>query len=334
MTVSLKALATTLLGLVVVAWTPADALAAADSVVNLPYMQPDKDGNQWMVHFYGYLQQQGNMPVYSNAGVLTINGASSTGRVASARRRSTARPASWSSRTCQIGGFTVTRRFQFNKDEGYVRIIDVITNTQNRDQTGAARAQRQRQLRRAKRPDDPRPQEEGPEHRVGRLRPRPTTARSSRSSTASAPRRRSASTTSTGNSQVIGNLSVNVPAGKEIAVMHVHAVANSAAEAQDWSRSSRSPRRSRTSRPRSRKLIVNFNASSAFYGDYEVLRGELFDVVEMRTGDQFRGTLKDAIVQDRHVLRPRHLPAEKVISVISIGAVRPRPARSSRPTAT
>jgi len=43
----------------------------ADQTVTLPYMQPDKDGNQWMVHFYGYLQQQGNMPVYSSTGVLT-----------------------------------------------------------------------------------------------------------------------------------------------------------------------------------------------------------------------------------------------------------------------
>ena len=60
---------------------------AADQTVTLPYMQPDKDGNQWMVHFYGYLQQQGNMPVYSSTGVLTLNGNSTTGRMAISRNR-------------------------------------------------------------------------------------------------------------------------------------------------------------------------------------------------------------------------------------------------------
>ena len=55
---------------------------AADQAVNLPYMQQDKDGvHQWVVHYYGYLQQQGNMPVYSSAGVLTINGNSTQGRM-------------------------------------------------------------------------------------------------------------------------------------------------------------------------------------------------------------------------------------------------------------
>jgi len=49
-------------------------LFAADQTVTLPYTQPDKDGNQWMVHYYGYLQQQGNMPVYSQGAMLQING--------------------------------------------------------------------------------------------------------------------------------------------------------------------------------------------------------------------------------------------------------------------
>src|SRR4051794_5615425 len=81
MTAPTKALATCLALIAVAAPAIRSRAAAADQVVNLPYTQPDKDGNQWLVHFYGYLQQQGQMPVYSNAGVLTVNGASTSGRM-------------------------------------------------------------------------------------------------------------------------------------------------------------------------------------------------------------------------------------------------------------
>jgi hypothetical protein len=76
MTLSTKTLVTLALTLFLTS-----TLQAADQTVPLPYTSPDKDGNSWMVHFYGYLQQQGNMPVYSNAGVLTINGTNSAGRI-------------------------------------------------------------------------------------------------------------------------------------------------------------------------------------------------------------------------------------------------------------
>ena len=102
-----------LLGLLI-ALLPAFA-RAADQPVNLPYTQQGNDGNAWMVHFYGYLQQQGNMPVYSNAGVMMLNGASTAGRMQ--------RQAKLDGKTgelildnLQVGTFNVTRRFQFNKD--------------------------------------------------------------------------------------------------------------------------------------------------------------------------------------------------------------------------
>src|SRR4051794_9151831 len=115
MTAPLKAALATLL-----LFSPACALAA-DQSVTLPYTQPAADGNTWMVHFYGYLQQQGNMPVYSSTGVMPLNGIPAQGRMQ--------RPAKLDGKTGElildnltIGTFSVPRRFQFNKDEGYVRI--------------------------------------------------------------------------------------------------------------------------------------------------------------------------------------------------------------------
>src|SRR3954464_5808853 len=131
MTLPTKALATLALTLFL-----APALHAADQTVPLPYTSPDKDGNQWMVHFYGYLQQQGNMPVYSNAGVLTVNGmGSNAARVNQRQAKIDGETGGIVLENMQIGVVTVTRRFQFNKDEGYVRIIDVLRNAQTKDQT-------------------------------------------------------------------------------------------------------------------------------------------------------------------------------------------------------
>src|SRR3954469_4175582 len=84
------------------------AAAAGDQTVNLPYMQPDKDGNQWMVHYYGYLQQQGQMPVYSNAGVLSINGATTTGRVAQRQAKVDGKTGELVMDNMQVGAFTLT----------------------------------------------------------------------------------------------------------------------------------------------------------------------------------------------------------------------------------
>ncbi len=42
-----------------------------------------------------------------------------------------------------------------------------------------------------------------------------------------------------------------------------------------------------------RKLIINFRGGENFIGDYEILRGDILDVVELRSGDQLKGTLKE-----------------------------------------
>src|SRR3954470_130825 len=43
-------------------------------VVNLPYFVQDNKGNQWSVYQGGWLQQQGNQPLYSQGAQIMING--------------------------------------------------------------------------------------------------------------------------------------------------------------------------------------------------------------------------------------------------------------------
>ena len=123
---------------------------------------------------------------------------------------------------------------------------------------------------------------------------------------------------------MIGNLSTTITANKEIAIMHFHATANSATEGQDFVKKFKESKAMKDIPPAVRKLIVNFNAGASYYGDYEMLRGELFDIVEMRTGDQFRGNLKDAAFKITTFYGAVDVPAVKVLSMISIGSVRPR----------
>jgi hypothetical protein len=317
MNLSTKVLATLLLTLL------ASSLQAADQIVPLPYTSPDKDGNSWMVHFYGYLQQQGNMPVYSNAGVLTINGTNSAGRIVQRQGKIDGKTGELVLENLQMGTVTVTRRFQFNKDEGYVRIIDILKNTQNRDQPVqlALNANANYGVQSGQTIPDPKKKNQNYAW-IGQT---------SANNKAIVEIFNGVNVKTpfnieyqNGNSQVVGNLSTTIPAGKEIAIMHFHAVTNGAAEGQELVKKFKETKALKDVSPALRKLIVNFNAASSFYGDYEILRGDLFDVVEMRTGDQFRGNLKDLTYKIETFYGPVTIPAEKVLCLISLGAVRPR----------
>ena len=100
-----------LLAALALAAAPA-AAAGPDQAVTLPYTQPDRDGNQWMVHFYGYLQQQGNTPVYSSTGVLNINGNSTSGRM-QRQAKLDGRTGELVIENLPVGTTSVTRRYWF-----------------------------------------------------------------------------------------------------------------------------------------------------------------------------------------------------------------------------
>ncbi len=104
----------------------------ASGIVNLPYMSADSQGDQWMVYQPGNLQMQGNIPVYSQAAQLMINGMQPG--MASNQGRIDEKTGELVLENMNAGGFGVTRRLQFNADENYVRYIDIIRNTQGQDQ--------------------------------------------------------------------------------------------------------------------------------------------------------------------------------------------------------
>lgn len=96
-----------------------------------------------------------------------------------------------------------------------------------------------------------------------------------------------------GNSVVNANFNTTVGAGKEIALMHLHGcTATQDAGAQYLLKLKESDLFKKIP-VNIRKLIVNFTGGASYVGDLEILRGDILDVVELRGGDQLKGTLKE-----------------------------------------
>jgi hypothetical protein len=73
-----------------------------------------------------------------------------------------------------------------------------------------------------------------------------------------------------------------------------------------------------------RKIVVNFTAGQGFIGERELLRGEMFDVVEIRGGDQMRGTIKEPSYKLATFYGNVELPASRVVGLMNVGEYRPR----------
>src|SRR5687768_7851826 len=87
-TAALAAAAVLVLGLAAPASAQAGrriGVAAGAGQVNLPHVVQDNMGNQWRIYQYGYLQQSGNMPLYSQGAMLMINGNQPVQRMNTAR---------------------------------------------------------------------------------------------------------------------------------------------------------------------------------------------------------------------------------------------------------
>ena len=69
------------------------------------------------------------------------------------------------------------------------------------------------------------------------------------------------------------------------------------------------------------KVVVNFVTHSNAFGDLEILRGDLLDVVELRSGDQYKGTIQEKTLLLQTFYGTINLPAEKVLAMIAVTTV-------------
>ena len=294
--------------------------AAGGGMVNLPYQVQDNQGTTWMLYGSGWLQQQGNLPMFSQGAMLMINQNQPTMQVNQARVDAKTGEVIFENMPCM--NTTITRRIKLDKDAGVARYIDIIKNTQNAEQTVQLMIQTNTNygINSAQMVPDPKRKESNlawvaqtsgnrtvVELYSGKGTKQPFTINYQQ-----------------GNSQVMANMSLVLPAGKEVAVMHFHTTSSDPASGVKWVNAIKESQLMKDIAPAIRKLIVNFNNGQSFIGDYEILRGELFDVAELRTGDQYRGTIKETSFKLTTFYGPVELPVDKVIGLINVGEYRPR----------
>ncbi|HEY7116800.1 MAG TPA: hypothetical protein VH475_09450 [Tepidisphaeraceae bacterium] len=116
---------------------------------------------------------------------------------------------------------------------------------------------------------------------------------------------------------------VEVPARQTVVIVHLQLRRRTADQAADDWKELRE-RDLLSDLPRElRKRVVNFPGGDPLVGDLEILRGDALDVVELRGGDAYRGTLKI----DRFCLQtlygPLILPANKVVAMLNVGTFKP-----------
>jgi hypothetical protein len=221
------------------------------------------------------------------------------------------------------GGVTMTRRILVNAAEGYVRYIDVLTNAQPQEQSVNVTWQTNFNygVQTSAMVKDPKKKDRDiawvAQLQAGRALMEVYGGRGAKSVPEI--------TFMQDNNMIRAAQQVTIPAGKQVALLHLHGTANSQDAAQQFVTSIKENKLLAEVPPEIRRIIVNFGGGSAYIdGDREVLRGELFDVVELRTGDLVKGTLKESTYKLQTFYGNVDLPADRVVGLMNVGQFRPR----------
>ena len=116
---------------------------------------------------------------------------------------------------------------------------------------------------------------------------------------------------------------IEIPAKQKVAVLHVIAVRPTRADAEAFLQST-DERQFVAGLPRDLvRRIVNFPPRGASILNRDILRGDLLDIVELRGGDQYKGTLRETKYSLQTPYGSMEVPAERVIAMLSVGEHRP-----------
>lgn len=293
---------------------------AGAGMVNLPYVFQDNNGGTWRVYQGGWFQQQSNMPLYSQGAMLTVDGQNPTMNVNTARFDPKSGEIIFEN--LNVNGCVVTRYVMLEKSGPYIRYIDVFKNSGNAAKTFQVMIQSSCNygLNGGQGVPDPRKKDQnlgwvgetGANQAIvemyggkgAKLVPQVTWAQ--------------------GNNQIQAAIALNLAPGKQMAIMHLHSIAPTQDAGAKFMTDLKEAPLLKSIPSALRKLIVNFRAGQDFIGDLEILRGDTLDVVELRGGDSFKGTLKETAYDLQTFYGDVSLPPDKVIGIINVGQFRPR----------
>ncbi len=289
--------------------------------INLPYTTNDGAGGQWIVDQNGNIQNQGNQPVWGQAAMMTVNGAGASAN---------SNLAQLDPKTGELildpinyQQCTLQRRVLFPQDKSFVRIIDVFKNTTNQPITITAnlRSIINFGVRSSGRVADPK----HPENIMA--------------ITAMTQVNQAAIEVFAGpGSKVVPNIvnaaqntnvitvqmQLTIAPGKTAAWMHLLETTATEDQGRQDVLALKTSALMKNLPADVRKAIVNFGGSSEAGVDYELPRDPNFDVVELTTGSQMRGTLKETTFSLTTFYGAIDLPAAQVIGLVNVGEFRPR----------
>jgi hypothetical protein len=292
--------------------------AAAPRIVNLPYNIADSSGNRWMIYQQGMLRQQGNA-LYSQGALLTING---SGIAASGNQaRIDEKSGELLIDNLQTGTIQISRRIFVNAQHAYVRYIDVFRSTQPQDVTVTVQTNSNfnYSMQGTQQIEDPR-NKQRPIGHVAMLE----AGRAVFELYAAPGSKLGVQLSAQPNNNIMqASYQVTIPAGKQVAILHLHGVSTSLEAATQLVGALRTQELLADVPADIRKMLLNVTPQKSI-GDRELLRGDLFDVVELRGGDQMKGTLAEQSYKLQTSYGVLELPADRVIGLINVGQFRPR----------
>jgi hypothetical protein len=116
---------------------------------------------------------------------------------------------------------------------------------------------------------------------------------------------------------------VEVPPRQTVAVVHCQLRRQNASEAANAWKDLKEKELLKDMPRDLRRRVVNFPTGDGYVGDREILRGDALDIVELRGGDTYRGTVKVDRFHLQTLYGPIILPAEKVVGLLNVGLFRP-----------
>lgn len=305
-----------------------ESLAAAKiqpgGIVNLPYATPDGKTPAWTIQNGGWLQQRRVMnddSIYNQCGMLTIDG----NGMAQTNNQARVDPKTGEvvlESFQPINGIQISRRIEIRRDEDLVRCIDVFKNAGGGDVTLGLQYMMSlnRGVTTAQTIADPKKTGQDLAWVAQTMRGRTAVEIFAGKGSPSAGQVQ----WEQGNNMMQYMTQLEVPAGKTVAFMHLHAIAATPEKGGEMVNALKASRIVSDLPPDLRKAIVNFAVNRNYVGDREILRGTLFDVVELRSGDSLFGTLQEKSYKLQTLFGDIELPAEKVVGLINVGQFRPR----------
>jgi hypothetical protein len=285
--------------------------------VDLPHVMPDSQGIQWDVQADGSIGDCGK-DLYDSGGRLTLDdvfqwqSGGTQGLLDRARNEITVGPASYK-------GLNVSRRIAVNAKLGFCRWAEVVENPTA--QKVSVRAHVNFTFGGSINLVQPLVDEKGKKQTIGmavgdqgKCLGVMGAGRGSRVVPRIQPQQ--------GGDQLDLYYEVEVPAKQTVVIVHVQAFRPDIAAARQAMVDIKEKDYLAQLPPELVKKVINFRVADQSIGNYEILRGDILDVVELRGGDQLKGTLKDRSYKLETFFGTVELPAERVAAVLNVGQFR------------